>query len=63
MSLEKRAPMINGRYKHCMTLMGGQLLMVTGGWKQVSKRAMKECETYNIAQNTWTSVSPMNEAR
>jgi hypothetical protein len=63
MILEERASMIRPRRKYCMTQFSKECLIVTGGWKTSSKRAMRECELYNIKSNTWLPIPPMNEAR
>ena len=39
--------------------------MVTGGWKAGSmlSNGLNSCELYNIDQNSWKNITPMNKAR
>jgi len=62
MKLEGRRSMISARRSHCMTVTG-ECLLVTGGMKKGSTEKMQACELYDIEQDAWKSLAPMNEAR
>ena len=56
--------MLDARYGHCMTVISGDCLLVTGGLKKESTSAfMREVEIYDVRENEWRSVAPLNEAR
>ena len=56
--------MINARNCHQMTLFDdGKRLIVTGGFKQVSYDTMNNCEVYDMGEDSWSSIAPMNDER
>ena len=56
--------MINARFCHQMTLFAaGKRLIVTGGNQQGTDVEMNDCEVYDMGEDSWSSIAPMNEKR
>jgi len=55
--------MITERYFHCFTQLNEEFLIATGGCLKGSAYQLRSCEVYNIRNNSWHSVTPMQKAR
>ena len=64
MRLKKLHSMINARFDHQMTsFAAGKRLIVTGGAEKGTFAKMNECEVYDMGEDSWSSIAPMNEKR
>ncbi|MBL8191859.1 MAG: IPT/TIG domain-containing protein, partial [Acidobacteria bacterium] len=56
--------MPNNRTDHTATLMADGRVLVTGGWNVAAgTNILKNCDIYDPATNSWTSINGMNQAR
>ena len=60
MKLKKLSSKIYARSYQKMTVFG-KSLMATGGVLVINATAT--CQVYNISENSWSRIAPMNEAR